>query len=139
MKKQFRLESLLNYRKSIEEKIQIELASLKEKQFKEREILSKIKDIQRSILKKFQDDNKMDDIGYLELLSNEYIYRKKILTDLAGKINQTQKELLSATKARKILEKLKDRKIEEFKNHLIQQENKFIDEVAIARYTNGEE
>ncbi len=77
MRNQFRLESLLNYRKSIEEKIQIELALLKEKQFKERENLSKIRDIQRSILKKFHNGNKMNDIVYLELLSNEYIYRKK--------------------------------------------------------------
>lgn len=75
MRNQFRLESLLKYRKSVEEKIQIELAMLREKQFSEEEKLSKIKGIQRSILKRSQ-DNKMDDIAYLELLSNEYIYRR---------------------------------------------------------------
>lgn len=139
MKKQFRLESLLNYRKSIEEKIQIELASLREKEFKEKENLSRIKDMQRSMLKRFYEKNKMDDIGYLELLSNEYIYRKKVLADLAEKITQTQKELISATKARKVLEKLKDRKIREFNNYLVQQENKFMDGVAIARYVTGDE
>lgn len=139
MRNQFRLESLLKYRKSVEEKIQIELAELREKQFKEEEKLSKIKDIQRSILKRSQGGNKIDDIAYLESLSNEYIYRKKILTNLANKITETQNRLMSASKARKILEKLKDRKMKEHKTFLINQENKLMDEMAGVRFIRAEE
>ncbi len=139
MKNQFRFESLLNYRKSIEEKIQIELSELREKQFAEKEKLSRIKDTQKSILEKFSVNNKMDDIVYLELLSNEYLYRKEVLADLDNKIAETQKRLISASKARKILEKLKERKIKEFNNYLIKQENKLMDEIAEVRFTRTED
>ncbi|MGQ9610478.1 MAG: hypothetical protein ACUVWN_14355, partial [bacterium] len=63
MRNQFRLESLLNYRKSIEEKLQNQLAVLREKRFMEEEKLSRIKDTQRSILENFH--GKIGDIAYL--------------------------------------------------------------------------
>lgn len=137
MKNPFRLESLLNYRKSIEEKLQSQLAVLREKRFMEEEKLSMIKDTQRSILENFH--GKIGDIAYLQLLSNEYIYRKEILTDLTNKIAETQKKLIEATKSRKILEKLKDKKIKEFKNYLIQQENKLMDEISAVRFIRTED
>ncbi len=80
-----------------------------------------------------QDGGTAIQLSCLDALSHEARSRKKILQTLDEEVLKAQEELLEASKSRKIVEKLRDRDIERYKQYLMQEERKYLDEIAAGR------
>jgi len=145
MKRKFRLAQLLKYRKSIEDQRNITLAMIEEKRYREQEKLFRLREAQRSHQKQLQHGQTKQDTGlfqsgtaahlsYLDALSQESLSRRKMLEELKRQALEAKEELLEASKARKIVEKLRDRELERDKQSVIKQERKQLDEIAAERF-----
>ena len=75
--------------------------------------------------------------GYTEKLRQDIQAQVKKIAQLTETARLIRKKLMEITKDKKVLEKLKDRKYEEFKKKLRSMEQKFMDEVSARSYTNG--
>lgn len=133
MKFKFGLETLLKYRKTIEDQYRMELASLREKQLFEQEKMFDIRESQRMLQKNIQ-NNSPNSLLYLEELSRQSIVQRKILSKLDQEITEKRNKLIDASKSRKMIEKLKEKKLDEYKQDLNIKENKAIDELTTNRF-----
>jgi len=75
--------------------------------------------------------------GYMEKLGQEILAQTKKIAQLADEARVYREKLLEITKDKKVLERLKDKKYEEFKKKLRSMEQKFMDEVSTRSYING--
>ena len=98
--------------------------------------MSHLREAQRSCQGQLrsQDGGTAIQLSCLDALSHEAFSRKKILQTLDEEALKAQEELLEASKSRKIVEKLRDRDIERYKQHLMQEERKYLDEIATGRF-----
>lgn len=112
------------------------LAQIREKQYKEEEKMSRLRESQRSCqeLLQSQEGGTALSISCLDALSYESFSRKKGLLKLEEKALKATEELLEASKSRKIVEKLRDRELERYQQSMLQSERKFLDEIAMARF-----
>ena len=136
MKHKFRLAQLLKYRKSIEDKRRIALAMIEEKRFREEEKLFRLREAQRSYhsqLKNGQGEI-LQHLSCLEALAHESFSRREALQELLREVLEAKEQLLEASKARKIVEKLRDKEFERYKQHMLKQERKYLDEIATGRF-----
>lgn len=138
----FRLETILNHRKNEEEKLQKELSDLNlvllDEQ-KKKEIIEKNK---KNVISNLQ-DNSTKAISR-ELIIMGYDYLNKLDHDLKeqhmkviiaeNEVNIKKQELTEALKKRKILEKLKIKGLENYKQKILKDEMLFINEIAINRF-----
>ncbi len=76
---------------------------------------------------------------YTEKLLTDIQHQKKTIEDLAEKVRQHREKLVEITKDKKILERLKERRYEEYRKKLRSMEQKFMDELSIRAYQNGKE
>lgn len=75
--------------------------------------------------------------GYMEKLGQEILAQTKKIARLTEEARVYREKLLEITKDKKVLERLKDKKYEEFKKKLRSMEQKFMDEVSTRSYVNG--
>ena len=75
--------------------------------------------------------------GYMEKLGQEILTQTKKIARLTEETRVYREKLLEITKDKKVLERLKDKKYEEFKKKLRSMEQKFMDEVSTRSYVNG--
>ena len=141
----FNLQVVLNYRKRIEEGLQMELsrtqrelesakqvffAYQREKGYYEEELAKReageIK-INESIL--YRD--------YLKGMNRKIKAQREIVAQAKIGVDKKQEELLIATKKRKVLEKIREKHMEEFMDDLERKERIFTDEINIQRYQKG--
>ena len=138
----FNLEVVLNYRKRIEEGLQMELsgkqrelesakqvffALQREKGFYEEELVKREArkvNIHESIL--YRD--------YLKGMNKKIKAQKEIVAQAKIAVDKKQEELLIATKKRKVLEKVRERDREAFLDGLERKERIFTDEIGVRRY-----
>jgi flagellar protein FliJ len=132
----FSLETLQKYRKSIEDQRHLELASLREKQFLEEEKLCEIRDAQRTLQRNFQDENGKTKgyLLYLDDLSRQSATQRKVISGLNEKVIEARDNLVEASKSKKIIEKLRDQKYEQYKQYQVKQESKVLDEITTNRF-----
>ena len=137
MRFKFSLETLQKYRKSIEDQRRLELASLREKQFLEEEKLCEIRDTQRTLQRNFQDKNGKTKgyLLYLDDLSRQSIVQRKAISELSEKVIKARDNLIEASKSKKIIEKLRDQKYEQYRQYLVKQESKVLDEITTNRFS----
>jgi len=136
MRRRLRLAQLLKYRKSIEDQRQIALALIKEKRYREEEKLFHTREAQRSYQKELQNTHGEASLylPYLNSLSQNAFSQKRMLQDLQGQVLEATDELVEASKSRKTVEKLRDRERERYKQYLLEQERKYLDELAADRF-----
>jgi flagellar FliJ protein len=138
----FNLQVLLDYRKRIEEGLQIECSHIQKELESERQVLlscqqEKVRYEEELAEKESREVNLQESVLYRDYLRG---MRKKIevlKNQVATKkveLDNKQEELLAATKNRKVLEKLKEKHTKEFLHELEKKERTFIDEVGIRRY-----
>jgi len=134
----FRLDALLDLRKQREERIMLRLAA------KNREIVAKSNELKEchERLTALQTSEKVRRGGGAQALLLRYgvAYRHKLkadmlrigrcIDDLRVDAAGIRKELLSATKARRALEIVRDRQITEWKKARRSREQQFIDDIA---------
>ena len=76
---------------------------------------------------------------YTEKLLTDIQHQKRTIEDLAEKVRQHREKLIEITKDKKILERLKEKRYEEYRKKLRSMEQKFIDELSVRAYQNGKE
>ena len=75
--------------------------------------------------------------NYTEKMRQEIQLQTKKIAQLNEAVRKHREKLLEITKDKKVLEKLKNKKYEEFKKKLRSMEQKFMDEVSARSYANG--
>lgn len=136
MRHRSRLDQIIKYRKSIEEKQQIALAMIREKQYKEQEKMSRLHEAQREYQNqlKGEEGSSAFQLSCLDALSQKAFSRKAVIRQLVSQEHTAREELLEASKSRKIAEKLRDRQLERHKQHILKTERKYLDELATGRF-----
>ena len=138
----FKLQVLLDYRKRIEEGLQIELSLIQRELENARQALlssqqEKTHYEEELAEREAREVNLQESILYRDYLRG---IRKKIqeqrdrVASIKIKFDKKQEELLAATKNRKVLEKVKEKHAKEFIEELQKKERAFDDEVGIRRY-----
>ncbi len=134
MKKfEFRLQTLLSIREAAEKKIQNELAELLNVQnamrAKQQDYNSKIKNEREYLNKKMKDGN----YSYNDVLTFEKFYEGAIrainileqeIQGMEESVNEVRNRLIEASRERKVVEKLKEKKWKEYLYELNREENK---------------
>jgi len=75
---------------------------------------------------------------YTERLAAEIQEQKSRIEQLAEQVRLHREKLIEISKDKKILEKLKEKKYQEFRKKLRSLEQKFMDELSLRNYQNGE-
>lgn len=145
MKFNFRLEKVLDLRKRKEQECEKQLANLKELLRREETFLEELKEEAARTGAKIGEVQNADKealdmreilryYDYLESvrekISAQILQIKKVIADIERK----RKELIEASKERKVMEKLKDNQYQKFKENLETVERKFLDEIGTIRY-----
>ena len=74
---------------------------------------------------------------YTEKLLTDIQHQKRTIEDLSEKVRLHREKLIEITKDKKILERLKEKRYEEYRKKLRSMEQKFIDELSVQAYQNG--
>lgn len=138
----FNLQVLLDYRTRIEEGLQIELSQIRRDLEKEKQLLisyqgKKLHYEEELVRKEEKEINVNEALLYRDFLKGMRVRIKK-QRDTVAKVkmdlDKKRKELLDATKKKKVLEKVKERDWKRFMDDLQKRERLFIDEVGIRKY-----
>ena len=138
----FKLESVLQHRKHIEEKYQRELAETLHALEVENETLARLK-LSRDQIKSNLEQRLTEDINaaemlhfnkYLDRLSFDISIQKKRVVEAEEKLEQKRLELTEAVKRRKIMDKLKDKDLATEFERIQKTEQNFMNEIAVNRH-----
>jgi flagellar FliJ protein len=138
----FNLQILLDYRKRIEEGLQIECSYIQKELESERQALlscqqEKVRYEEELAEKESREVNLHESVLYRDYLRGMRKKIEELKNRVATKkveLDNKQEELLAATKNRKVLEKVKEKHAKAFMYELEKKERAFIDEVGIRRY-----
>ena len=141
----FRFETVLRYRRRIEEQKQRELAGVQRRLLAETARLSYLEerreraraavDRERSRGMRLRDLALYD--AYLEGLAAEVVLQRRRVYELHAEAERRRGELLEASRAKKVLEKLKERYREQERRDRERRERIRNDEIAAARYVRA--
>ena len=138
----FNLQVLLDYRKRIEEGMQIELSQVQRELEKEKQLLTAYQREKRYYEEELvRREEKEIDVSEA-LLYRDYLRgmririkeQRDVVAKAKGDLDIKQNELLNATKKRKVLEKVKEKEWKRFKENLERKERILIDEVGMRKY-----
>ncbi|MCB4203745.1 flagellar FliJ family protein [Deferribacterales bacterium Es71-Z0220] len=140
MKKDFKLQKVLEYR---ERKLELEKKKLTELQNKLKEanfgIEKILSDINKNIIEMKDARNfqfiKMYEL-YIEKLEKELEELKGLKKRLESDIEKQKKSVVNAMNDVKVIEKLKDKHIKNYLMYLNKEEMKMIDELVVTRFNN---
>lgn len=144
MKKfRFALENVLKYRKSIEDQEKELLARAMNRVEQEERLSQELDEEKRGFIKSCNIDQcQIGDMShrdfYLTSLDKR-IKNQQVQLDKAIKVsNNIRIKVVDATAKRKVLESLKDKQLEEYRELLSRAEQKLLDEVGISSYCRKE-
>jgi flagellar FliJ protein len=143
MSYQFKLEALRKYRRFEEETRQKELADEQRRLDMAMEQLENYLVLQKkteSDMQQFQTESATGPqlavyARFLQKLSNDIEGQRVVVTDIGKDCDHARDALLEAMKKRKALDKLKEKGLKAYLAKLDKQEEKFINEMAISRFT----
>ncbi|MBU2599778.1 flagellar export protein FliJ [bacterium] len=135
----FRLQRLLEVRKHFEELLISELAVSKRRYLNEEEVLNSLKELVgvnlKRLKKKQERITSVEEIilsyHYLNQLDHQIIIQKESLKKIQEEINLITEKLIKASQKKKVVEKLKERRLDEHKKLLEKIEQGVLDEVGI--------
>jgi flagellar protein FliJ len=144
----FRLESVLEFRKKIEDDRKKELAQLKELLEKEQDFLRELEVKITQVQDKMR-EQQSESLCNIEEMLNYYRYfisckerakeQVSLIESLIESVEHKREDLVAASKERKIMEKLKENQYKEYKKLMDSWETKIIDELATNGYTHRRE
>ena len=138
----FKLETLLQHRKHVEENYQRELANtlhaLKEEKETLGQLISSRDQVKRNLEQRLTEDINAAELlhfnKYLDRLSIDISLQNKRVADVELELEQKRLKLTEAVKSRKIMDKLKDKQMAaEFEKNQKNEQN-FMNEIAINRH-----
>jgi flagellar FliJ protein len=139
--KKFELEQVLNYRREIEKVRKIDFVSAKLELEQAHDVLLQHESHVENLTKEFSTcQTQMSNIDelrrYVDFFARkrEDIKNQKERIDVLGCVMSDRRDdLLDATRDKKVLESLKEKKAREFKLEMAQKERAFLDEIAIQK------
>ncbi len=142
----FKLESVLLYRKAMEEKRLVDLAEEKKRLAAEHERLEGLKREEDALcaqLKGLQGELcPAADIGlylsYLKLVKEREDVQEEVVSKVSKEVEVKKDILTEAVKNRKVMDILKDHQYREYKENLAAFERKMTDEVAVLKFVRKE-
>jgi flagellar FliJ protein len=138
----FRLQSVLDYRKNIEEKILGEFSEKKRQlEMEELRLNNLIMERENLIdeLRKMQERSLHADeiaryVSYIEQVRDNEEKQKKVIAQVKEQLEVIRKELLEAVRKEKVMEKLKERHTEEYEGAMRALEQKNSDEMSVLKF-----
>jgi flagellar FliJ protein len=143
----FKLEALLAIRKRREEEANIVLAGARARLNAARDFLEDLKERRRASFAEFKDKRARGDLlamelqmwhKYLDFAEKEIEKAECVVEQLAQEVASALRAAEKAMKDRKSVEKLRERRLEQYKMELQAAEQKILDEIAITRYRRQE-
>ena len=142
----FKLQSVLDYRKNIEEKILNDFSEKKRELEKEKtrlkgmikERIDLIDELRKIHGKPLPPDEIAGRVNYVEKLREMEKKQKEVIDRVKDELEVKRIELLEAVKKRKIMEKLKERHAEEYDADMRNKEQKNSDEMAVLKFGRRE-
>ena len=138
----FRLQSLLDVRIAFEEKVIVEVSAIVRQLEREQEAMKSLRNEKSLLCGQLEalqgSPTRSPDLSLLASYLWSCHEREKAQEDLIVRVRRDldakREELLAAAKDRKIMEKLKERQFEHYRDHIEDQERKNLDEMAITRF-----
>ncbi|MDI6703075.1 MAG: flagellar export protein FliJ [bacterium] len=142
----FKLQRVLDIKERKEEQLKGELANVKREYEEEEEILHSLERSHSIYLDRLR-RHQLNTISiqevrwyqtYLSKLVNDISSQSQKLEDLLRRIDELKEKLIEVSKERRVLEKLKERKWDEFKHEVEYLEQETLDEIGTSRHIRGE-
>ena len=138
----FKLESALNYRKTLEEKKQVEFFEAKKQLEREKDLLVGIQTELYAIIEQLKNIQEQPFsapeialyLSYIKLFKEKKSLQQEIIEKVSHEVEILREALLEAVKNRKIMDNLKDRQFREFNEKMAAYERKVADETAVLRF-----
>jgi len=142
----FKLQSVLDYRLNIEEKILNEFSELKRELDRLKAMLEELKSERENMvagLRNMQSQTiKAHDISsilvYVDRLRESEKQQKQVIQQIMEAVDKKRQELVEAVKNRKIMENLKDKQKEEYIKDVNDTEQKDSDEMSVLKFGGRE-
>jgi flagellar FliJ protein len=141
----FNLQVVLDYRKRIEEGLQIELSQIQRELEKEKQLFLAYRReknyYEEELVKREEKEINVNEAllyrDYLRGMRIRIKEQRDIVAKAKGDFDIKQNELLNATKKRKVLEKVKEKEWKRFKENIERRERILVDEAGMRKYQRG--
>jgi len=138
----FKLQALLNHRRHQEEDLQKQLAEARRKSVAEQDRLRRQKREKRELVQSLHQKqaagctirDSLLYLNYIAQLSQDIEQQVQRVQQAEKKVRRKRRELIEAVKKRKTLEKLKEKGRQAYLQKQMQNERKFMDEIASTRH-----
>lgn len=138
----FKLQTVLDHRQYIEDRLQKELADIRRQRDDARQLLAALRckaADTAAALKREQGDGLTSDRvvayhAYIKRLDGDIAGQEKAVGAIEERERMKQSDLLEAVKKRQILEKLKEKELRRYRLVVQRKEMQFIDEVAVNQF-----
>ena len=141
----FRLQPVLDYRKLLEDKLMLEFADMKRRLDGEKETLERLRREMANLISQLRErgENRLSApdvsfyLSYINYMRGEGNRQEEVVCRVGEELEEKRAALVGAAGKRKILEIIKEKKLEEYKVSLNHREQKELDEAAILRSGRG--
>ena len=138
----FKLQSVLEYRKNIEEKIHNEFSEKKRELDTQRLIMKSLINERNNLIAELRNmkdkplpaDDYAVHFSYVKQVRENEKKQKIVIHQVKEQVESKRKELLEAVKKRKMMEKLKQKHSEEYDSSLRDLEQKASDEMSVLKF-----
>jgi flagellar FliJ protein len=138
----FKLQSVLDHRKSIEDERKKELVEIRSKISSAEQLLESLQRKEMKTTRALKLDQTTGISShqvvtyqtYLKRLKERITEQEKFINDVRVEEANKQDEVVEAVKKRKILEKLRSKGIDRYRKMILDHEMKFIDEIAVSQF-----
>ena len=142
----FKLQSVLEYRLNVEEKIVGEYSEIRRRLEMEKDLLKALIEEREGMLNELRQvkstNLRAQDIAsrvsYIEAIRLKELNQTNVIHEVAGLVESKRKELVEAVKKRKVLENLRDRQSEEYRKNMSDLEQKNSDEMSVLKFGRRE-
>ncbi len=138
----FRLQTVLEYRTILEERMLLRFSEATRRLDEEKnrlELLIRERFNLVAALKNLQENATPVEkitmlVRYIEALQEKENLQRNIILEIAAEVEEKRKDLLESVQKRKMIEKLKDRNLEDYQRSLADYDRKVMDEMGITRF-----
>ena len=135
----YSMQSILDYRRDLEEEGKLRFSEAQKEYLKQKKILEGVEQkLDAAFAAISNTSNRIYELKnlcqYIYLLKEKKIVQKKRVEETQMEMEIKRQQLISAQKDRKIIEKHKEKALEQYNTELNQEEQKIIDELALYSY-----
>jgi len=138
----FKLQSVLEYRLNVEEKVQGEFSDVKRYLELQKAVLNELIQERESLMNELRAmqrlNIKADDIAtlvaFVESVREKEKNQQEVIRQARDKVEAKRQELVEAVKNRKVMENLRDKRADEYNKGVNELEQKNSDEMAVLKF-----